>query len=365
VNQTGGSGGSGGGGGGESFAADLGEIIANEPYVLTHDLDTWDLVYSIIEKDSASPNGGVGEFVDAEVKSLSPNTVSITFTSPAVANKYRFIIGGGGSSSHSSLTDLTSDDHTQYLNNARGDARYSPIGHDHDSEYLQPANILAGNNVTVDLSTPGSAIISASGSQWPPDIPPTEPSPFDYEFEATGDTLPSGWQWLNQGTSTYREQYGAGYLTAPTGEGHNNRVMYRSISTDPSFEYRAKFRLVSVRNASFFQTGFFLTDGTRLAVAGYDNRGAKWILWNTPTSYNTESGGFPLMLGDTLYLSLRKNSATSWDIGYSTDGVVYSYYYTGVNFGAFLTPTGLGFGFQNENSVGLQTVACEWFRKVS
>lgn len=39
--------------------------------------------------------------------------------------------GGGGVSSHSALTNLNADDHPQYHNNARGDARYALIGHTH------------------------------------------------------------------------------------------------------------------------------------------------------------------------------------------------------------------------------------------
>jgi hypothetical protein len=71
------------------------------------------------------------------------------------------------------------------------------------------------------------------------------------------------------------------------------------------------------------------------------------------------------MLGDTLYLSLRKNSSSSWDVGYSTDGVIYEYYFSAVNFGSFLTPTGIGFTFLNENAVGKQTIASDWMRKVA
>lgn len=41
---------------------------------------------------------------------------------------------GGGATAHSALTGLTTgDDHTQYLNNARGDARYSLLSHAHAS----------------------------------------------------------------------------------------------------------------------------------------------------------------------------------------------------------------------------------------
>ena len=39
----------------------------------------------------------------------------------------------GGTIDHGSLAGLADDDHTQYLNNARGDARYSQLGHTHAS----------------------------------------------------------------------------------------------------------------------------------------------------------------------------------------------------------------------------------------
>lgn len=43
-------------------------------------------------------------------------------------------IPGAAATAHSSLTGLPSgDDHPQYHNDARGDARYSPLGHTHTS----------------------------------------------------------------------------------------------------------------------------------------------------------------------------------------------------------------------------------------
>jgi hypothetical protein len=39
--------------------------------------------------------------------------------------------GGGGVTDHGALTGLGDDDHTQYHNDARGDARYSQLGHTH------------------------------------------------------------------------------------------------------------------------------------------------------------------------------------------------------------------------------------------
>lgn len=43
--------------------------------------------------------------------------------------------GPGGASDHGALTGLADDDHPQYHNNARGDARYAALGHDHDADY--------------------------------------------------------------------------------------------------------------------------------------------------------------------------------------------------------------------------------------
>lgn len=63
------------------------------------------------------------------------------------------VSGGSGTSDHGALTGLADDDHPQYLTQGRGDARY-----------LQPSEIIAGTNVSVDTATtPGSVIINAAG----------------------------------------------------------------------------------------------------------------------------------------------------------------------------------------------------------
>jgi hypothetical protein len=216
------------------------------------------------------------------------------------------------------------------------------------------------------LATKDYVDSKSNAGVWPPDAVPTTPSAYDYEFEGSGTDLPSGWSWINRGTSTYLEKNGAGYLTAQSSSGWNNRGIYRSIDTASAFEYRAKFRLVAVRNTNYFQAGLFITDGTKLVNCVYDNRGAKYFYWNSVTSHASESAGYPLMIGSTIYISLQKNSATSWNVGYSTDGEIYEYYFSNVNFSSFLpSPTGIGFLFQNESNVGKQTVACDWFRKVA
>lgn len=58
--------------------------------------------------------------------------------------------GGGGVTDHGLLTGLADDDHTQYHNNARGDARYSQLGHTHpQSDITNLTTDLAGKAATV------------------------------------------------------------------------------------------------------------------------------------------------------------------------------------------------------------------------
>lgn len=81
-----------------------------------------------------------------------------------------------GVTDHGALTGLGDDDHTQYLNNARGDARYSALGHGHaisDVTGLQTAidgkqeTLVSGTNIkTVNgTSIVGSGDVSITVSQ--------------------------------------------------------------------------------------------------------------------------------------------------------------------------------------------------------
>lgn len=58
---------------------------------------------------------------------------------------------GAGVSDHGALTGLGDDDHTQYHTDARGDARYSQLGHTHDDRYYTESEVdtaLAGKSDT-------------------------------------------------------------------------------------------------------------------------------------------------------------------------------------------------------------------------
>jgi len=60
--------------------------------------------------------------------------------------------GGGGTSDHSLLTNLAADDHTQYFNTTRGDARYSQLGHSHTGTVLGTGVTAINSNHTARIS---------------------------------------------------------------------------------------------------------------------------------------------------------------------------------------------------------------------
>lgn len=60
------------------------------------------------------------------------------------------ISGGGGATDHGALTGLADDDHTQYHTDARGDARYSALGHTHTASQIS------------DSTTVGRAVLTAA-----------------------------------------------------------------------------------------------------------------------------------------------------------------------------------------------------------
>lgn len=59
--------------------------------------------------------------------------------------------GGPGATDHGALTGLADDDHTQYHNDTRGDARYSLLGHNHTGTYQPLATVLT--NTTAAFTT--------------------------------------------------------------------------------------------------------------------------------------------------------------------------------------------------------------------
>lgn len=148
----------------------------------------------------------------------------------------------------------------------------------------------------------------------------------DQEFARAGNptSLPTGWSWVNQGTSTYVEQGGAGIITPQSGA-ESLRLITRPLTGAPStWTAVAKFGLawsnsnwhraaIVLRNAS---SGNFVQHGLVQSGGWHTNR------WASPTAFTAAIGEdvntkFP----SPMYVKIVKNSATSYDFYVSTDGL--------------------------------------------
>jgi len=92
--------------------------------------------------------------------------------------------GGGGVTDHGALTGLADDDHTQYFNTTRGDARYSLTTHLHTGVY-DPAGTAAAAVVThVGLADPHTQYLLESALDSGV-VTITVPYPGAYEWSET------------------------------------------------------------------------------------------------------------------------------------------------------------------------------------
>ncbi len=119
---------------------------------------------------------------------------------------------GGGVSDHGALTGLSDDDHTQYLNTTRGDARYSLLGHTHNyvdaalfanlesasvgqvlkwsgSAFVPAADSTGGSGATVADADYGDITVSGDGSIWTLDDGTVTPSKLSAAFTTAGKSL--------------------------------------------------------------------------------------------------------------------------------------------------------------------------------
>jgi hypothetical protein len=190
---------------------------------------------------------------------------------------------------------------------------------------------------------------------------------YDYEFEGSGTSIPSGYSWFNQGTSTYREEGGVGVITLQNASGDNIRGITRSLSGFPStWEAFGKFSFTA-RDANNAFAGFALrqsSDGKLVTWVGINGTGAESWKWNSPTGSNSavvsQQGVYGLSRTG-FYLRLKRNSATSFDYKVSADGRTWRTLATAQDFSAFMTADEIGFVAACSDNSSAE-MACHWIR---
>lgn len=270
------------------------------------------------------------------------------------------------------------------------DATYVTVGEE-GTTLSNSRQLVAGTNVTFDVTTPGELRVDAtggggSGSNVTPDTHPTSPDAADDDFEDgstidTAGTRRSGataWAWRNQGGATANLVAGSLILFAPASAGTNHRIV-EQVAPSGAWKYRAKVR-INAADVNFAASGLVLLNSSngRLVVWGV-NRNGGTLLYAlrytdpttfsaaiaTPISYTAES---LIRASPTLYLEVE-SSGTVLTFRYSYDGITFNAYSGTETISAFLTASGgaldrIGLDMDGENSNDAYLIV-DWFRKVA
>lgn len=194
---------------------------------------------------------------------------------------------------------------------------------------------------------------------------------YDYEFSATSSSLPSGWAWVNQGSSTYNEANGRAALIATQSGGsvsgnERHRMITRAFPSESTWTCYAKVQALGATSA-WLRWGLVM----RLASSGKyyvlhralqdSNDTAKVEYWSALNTFGSSASS--TALGDkSPYFRIKKNSTTSFDYAVSLDGIVWHTILAANN------PTGnvasfdeIGFLFSCNDSKNM-TASIDWFR---
>lgn len=213
--------------------------------------------------------------------------------------------------------------------------------------------------LVADLSM-GSRFDNPNDASWGADL--------GYDLEAETDTtsLPTGWAWLNQGTATYAQAFGAAFIT-DTGAS-TVRGIEQNLPSGSSWVAIAKM-VMPAKSANFRNGGLYIRDGATGRLTLFSMGHTSGVTgglsvqidnWTNATTYSAAALGGAAVIPNLTYLAVRKNSATSWDFLGSADGLSWANLDLARNITSFTaTPSKIGFGWSTSDATRL---SLHWFR---
>lgn len=216
---------------------------------------------------------------------------------------------------------------------------------------------------------PEQQINPASLLHWSIDALPASPDAFDYEFGATSSSLPSGWSWDNQGSSTYSEADGGGTIQAPSSGATSQRSIVKAIPSGTTWTVIGKF-LMQGSPSGVINAGMLLRNSVNSKIAQFGYRGStamRALMFTNPTTFSTSISGDINVMGTMgiHYLRVKKNSATSYDFAWSSNGSVWKDCALAYDVAALtgtLDQIGFTVGPENSDTAG---ITCYWMRKTA
>lgn len=200
-----------------------------------------------------------------------------------------------------------------------------------------------------------------------PDSYPTSANAADYEFDVLNtSSLPAGWSWMNQGTSTYLEDQGWGGIIIPSQGSDNIRAIMRAVPAASTYTITWKLAMAG-KNANSLYGGPLFRDSVGGKSWGYYWRHDGTIggvEFSNNTSVASTFGTINQVQGFTssiMYFRVKKNSATSFDLQYSPNGVHWLDVQLARNESGFVVADTVGF-YANPSNNAQSLIACEFFR---
>ncbi len=190
---------------------------------------------------------------------------------------------------------------------------------------------------------------------------------YDLDFDGYSTSLPSGWGWTNQGTSTFVQEHGAGtiYPQSAAGVDAGFRIIDRAIPVETTWEAVVKMTTTWVAGTSNVRAGIILRDSASGKLITFGPLKETLIenpKWTAPGTFSANFGSTAQGSFDrTLYLRIKKTASTTYDFSASNSGVSWLDVDAARDVSAFFTPDSLGLICSNPTAAK----ACatfHWFR---
>lgn len=224
-----------------------------------------------------------------------------------------------------------------------------------------------------EAATPSSTWIDISGGSSSSEISIDNYSSFssvygvdegyDYEFNSTTTTLPSGWAWVNQGSSIYEEGFGYGVIYPEIAGGtYDWRMVVESL---PAGDWTAWAAVTGDSISTQYSPGLvFRESGTgkfAQVMVNYSTNSADWYFatWDDEFTYVTTIA-YGTIRGSQIKYIKAETIGSDMNIYFSADGTgwikaVSSYAMT-------MTFDQIGFGSTNTQATEKTYVGLRWIR---
>jgi hypothetical protein len=224
---------------------------------------------------------------------------------------------------------------------------------------VQSVNGESGTAVTLDPSDINLSAYSTGIDD--PNLWSTA-SAYDYEFNATTTSLPSGWSWMNQGSATYDEVYGGGVLYHPGAGTYNIKLLMQEVPPDASWTLTAKITFTAI-DINYIMPGLVLYDSSSTASALLTCRHGQMVslsLWSNPSTFASGVVNITPLVAPQ-YFRITKASSTEYTFEVSADGIGWYTVIENYNITWLVDPTHFGFGVMRSVASPV-AVTCHWFR---